>query len=105
MSGLVANFRLALSSPLIHCSGHCLQHGLMKKGSACKIIKVLIVLQPEADSGKGGLCLAAGIACFTEVDVLWSISLLVVFSGVVINTLSLGQDLKKKKKSGLSDLL
>lgn len=55
MSGLVGNFRLALSAPLIHCSGHCLQRGLMKKGSACKVIKVLIVLQPEADSGEDGL--------------------------------------------------
>lgn len=54
MSGLVANFSPALSAPLIHCSGHCLLRGLMGKGSACRMIKVLIALQPEADSGKDG---------------------------------------------------
>lgn len=101
MPGLVANFRLALSSPLIPCSGHCLQHGLMKKGSACKMIKVLIVLQPEADSGKDGLFLAAGIACFTEVDV----PLVHIITGGVFwscyKYAQFGSRFKKKKKWSL----
>lgn len=104
MSDLVANFRLVLSVPLIHCSGHCLQHGLMKKSSACKMIKVLIILQPETDSGKDGLCLSAGMTCFTEVDVP---VVHIITGGVFWSCYKYAQFGSgfKKKKSGLSDLL
>lgn len=102
MSGLVANFSPALSAPLIHCSGHCLLHVLMEKGSACRMIKVLIVLQPEADSGK--VSLSCGITSFTEVDV----HVVHIITGRVFwscyKYAQFGSGFKKKT-SGLSDLL
>lgn len=62
------------------------------------MIKVLITLQPEADSGKDGLCLAAGIACFAKVDV----HVIHIITGGVFwscyKYAQFGSGLKKKKK-------